>query len=162
MFRAARCPRRWQCSAHRSEEFDHEHERDRQRLVGRNTLVKVRKCCERFLEIQLAGACVRTLEVGFELPRLTTAAARKSDARPGPQTPVTQARLRPGWVYELVFAVLAAAFGRCGPQEVVQLAERLHGHSHRTVIDSELLCAGRLIALAAVERHGYGRYGLRR
>ncbi len=70
--------------------------------------------------------------------------------------------MRPGWVYELVVAVLAAASQPLRPQEVVQLAERAHGHPIAPSSIRNCLREAANRAASSVERHGYGRYGLRR
>lgn len=79
-----------------------------------------------------------------------------------PRQPVTKpVRLRPGWVYEVVVAVLAAADQPLRPQEVICLAERVHGRPIAPSSIRNCLREAAIRANSSVERHGYGRYGLR-
>ena len=74
---------------------------------------------------------------------------------------VTPTRARPGWVLELVIAVLADANHPLRPQEVIRQVERIHG---RPIAPSSIRNCLREAAKrtdSSIERLGYGRYGLR-
>jgi len=65
-------------------------------------------------------------------------------------------------VYELVVAVLAASSHALRPQDVIDQAERLHGHQvPPSSIRNCLRQSARRIE-GPIERIGYGRYRLRR
>ena len=82
----------------------------------------------RSLEIQLAGSCSNP-EVGVELRRMTKIAALIARASTPPRAadPPTPLHARPGWVRELVVAVLASADEPLSPQQVIARAERVSG-----------------------------------
>jgi len=91
----------------------------------------------------------------------TAASLARGRAEP-PLDRALVAPMRPGWVYELVIAVLAAANQPLRPQDVIQQAERVRGHriapsSIRNCLREAALCSD-----SVVERLGYGRYRLRR
>jgi hypothetical protein len=72
------------------------------------------------------------------------------------------APLRPGWVYEVVVAVLAEANQPLRPEEVIRQAERIH---RRRIAPSSIRNCLREAATRAdgvSERLAYGRYQLRR
>jgi len=74
----------------------------------------------------------------------------------------TSAKPRPGWVLELVAVALASAEQPLRPQQVIQLANRLHG---RQVAPSSVRNALRLASQRhdhPIERFGHGLYRLRR
>jgi hypothetical protein len=112
--------------------------------------------------LQLAGACSNP-EVGIELRRMAKAAAMIARDR-GLREPVARhssRQPRPGWVLELVLAVLASSSQPLRPQEVIQRAERVHGSR---LAPSSIRNALRVASQRhddAVERVGYGQYRLR-
>ena len=76
--------------------------------------------------------------------------------QPAPAAP------RPGWVYELVVAVLAASSHALRPQDVIHQAQRLHGYRvPPSSIRNCLRQSARHIE-GPIERLGDGRYRLRR
>lgn len=71
---------------------------------------------------------------------------------------------RPGWVLELVVAVLTSSNQPLRPQDILRRAEQLDGRS-LALAPSSLRNALRLASQdrdGPVERLGYGLYGLRR
>jgi len=81
----------------------------------------------------------------------------------GPQQPVTEAaRPRPGWVHDIVVAVLAAASQPLRPQEVIRLAERVH--ERRIAPSSVRNCLREASARddSPIRRLEYGRYEIRK
>ncbi len=71
-------------------------------------------------------------------------------------------RPRPGWVYEVVVAVLGESDQPLRPQEVILRAERLHRHRIAPSSIRNCLRTAAERADTAVVRLAYGRYGLRR
>ena len=69
--------------------------------------------------------------------------------------------LRPGWVYEVVVAVLAATNEPLRPRDIIQLAARLHGDP---IAPSSVRNCLRMVSArndGAIERVAYGTYRLR-
>lgn len=69
---------------------------------------------------------------------------------------------RPGWVYELVVAVLTDAGQPLRPQEVIHGAERLHGQRIAPSSIRNCLRGAANRPDNTIERVGYGRYRLKR
>jgi len=69
------------------------------------------------------------------------------------------APLRPGWIYEIVVAVLSAANQPLRPQEVIHRAERLHGHRIAPSSVRNCLREASKRPDSRIARLGYGRYG---
>jgi hypothetical protein len=89
------------------------------------------------------------------------AAIQRTDTARQPVT-YEPSHLRPGWVYEVVVAVLVAAEQPLRPQDVIRRAERLCG---QRVAPSSIRNALRVASQREhepIERLGYGTYRLRR
>ena len=116
---------------------------------------------ERVSAVQLAGACSNP-EVGGELRRLAKFAATIQRGN-GSRQPFARERAqpRPGWVREVVVAVLADAEAPLRPHEVIRRAERLHGHPIAPSSIRNCLREDANRTDGAIERLGYGRYRLR-
>jgi hypothetical protein len=69
---------------------------------------------------------------------------------------------RPGWVVELVVAVLASSDQPLRPQDVVQQAERRLGRRLGPSSVHDALCVASQRHDGPMERVGYGTYQLRR
>jgi hypothetical protein len=98
-----------------------------------------------------------------ELGRLAKAAGAIQQRGDNPMNPVAReaAWLRPGWVYEVVVAVLKESDQPLRPQDVIKRAERLRGHHIAPSSIRNCLRTSAERADTAVVRVDYGRYRLR-
>jgi len=114
------------------------------------------------LAVQLWGACSNP-EVVVELRRLAEVAAavmfEHTDQRPtSPPSPPP----RPGWVFELVVAVLTSTDESLRPQDIIRRAEQIHGHRLAPSSIRNALRVGAKHDHGPIERVRYGTYRLRR
>ncbi len=112
--------------------------------------------------IQLWGACSNP-EVVIELRRLADAAAALSRAPADRQpSPARFDQPRPGWVLELIVAVLASSHQPLRPQDVIRGAEQMQGRPIAPSSIRNALRVGSKQDHGPIERVRYGTYRLRR